>query len=73
MTSLHEQPRTAPNLSIPAPTPLEAEAAELEALNAGLRRHVDAWRTAHDAAVSHISDLLTRMDSILERADRNWR
>jgi hypothetical protein len=73
MTSLHEQPRTAPSLSIKAPTPLESEAAELEALNAGLRRHVTAWRTAHDSAVSHMTDLLTRMDSILERAERNYR
>jgi hypothetical protein len=73
MTSLHASPRTASSLSIPAPTQLEAEAAELEALSAGLRRHTAAWRSAHDQAVSHMSDLLNRMDSILERAERNYR
>lgn len=73
MTSLHASPHMASRISIPAPTQLEAEAAELEALSTGLRRHTAAWRSAHDQAVSHMGELLSRMDSILERAERNFR
>jgi hypothetical protein len=71
MTTLHVSPRMASSLSAPIPGQLETEAAELEALNAGLKRHVMAWRTAHDSAVTHVTDLLKRMDDILERAERN--
>jgi hypothetical protein len=50
---------------------LESEAGELEALNVGLKRHVAAWRSAHDSAVARLSGVLARMDSILERIEQN--
>ena len=50
---------------------LASEAGELDALNVGLKRHVAAWRSAHDAAVARLSGVLARMDSILERIERN--
>jgi len=50
---------------------LESEAGELDALNVGLKRHVAAWRAAHDSAVARLSGVLARMDSILERIEQN--
>jgi hypothetical protein len=50
---------------------LESEASELESLNVGLKRHVAAWRSAHDSAVARLSGVLARMDSILERIEQH--
>lgn len=72
MTSLHASPSTA-SFTHTAPGSLEAEASELEALNAGLKRHVIAWRSAHDSAVDRLTEVLARMDALIERADRNLR
>lgn len=52
---------------------LETEAVELDALNIGLKRHVIAWRSAHDSAVTQLTNVLARMDSILERIGQNGR
>jgi len=73
MTSLHASPSTASSIASAHPGNLEAEASELEALNAGLKRHVIAWRSAHDSAVGELTSLLARMDALLERAERNLR
>jgi hypothetical protein len=73
MTSLHASPSTASTYAHQVPGSLETEASELEALNAGLKRHVTAWRTAHDSAVTHMTELLARMDAVIERAERNLR
>lgn len=51
-------------------TTLAQEAAELDALHAGLMRHMTAWRTAHDGATARLNALLERMDAFLERCDR---
>ena len=73
MTSLHASTSTASPFVHQAPGSLATEASELEALNAGLPRHVMAWRVAHDTAVTHMTDLLARMDALLDRAERNLR
>jgi hypothetical protein len=73
MTSLHASPSTVSPYAHQVPGSLETEASELEALNAGLKRHVTAWRTAHDSAVTHMTELLARMDAVIERAERNLR
>ena len=49
------------------------EASELDALHGGLKRHVAAWVTAHETAVTSLATILKRMDSILERIERNRR
>jgi len=73
MTSLHASPSTVTPYANHVPGSLETEASELEALNAGLKRHVSAWRTAHEHAVTHMTELLARMDAVIERAERNLR
>lgn len=73
MTSLHASPSTTSFIKPACSGNLEAEASELEALNAGLKRHVMAWRTAHESAVGELTSLLARMDALLERAERNLR
>lgn len=50
---------------------LESEAGELDALNIGLKRHVASWSAAHNSAVAQLTNVLARMDSILERIERN--
>jgi len=73
MTSLHASSTTASPFIHQTPGILETEASELEQLNAGLQRHVMAWRVAHETAVTHMTDLLARMDALLDRAERNLR
>ena len=48
---------------------LEQEAGELDALHAGLVRHLDAWRGAHDATVLRLGAVMARMDAVLERVE----
>lgn len=55
------------------PAGLQLEAGELETMNQGLKRHVAAWRAAHESAVSHLTGMLARMDNLLERAGREHR
>lgn len=50
---------------------LQTEARELDSLSVGLKRHVTAWRAAHDSTVDQLTRVLSRMDSILERIERN--
>lgn len=50
---------------------LQLEARELDTLSVGLKRHVSAWRAAHDSTVDQLTRVLARMDSILERIERN--
>ncbi len=52
---------------------LLTEASELDALHTGLKRHVAAWAAAHETAVVSLATILKRMDSILERIERNRR
>lgn len=73
MTSVHSSPTTASSFTPAVSVSLEAEASELEALNAGLKRHVIAWRTAHESAVGELTSLLARMDAVIARAERNLR
>ena len=73
MTSVHSSPSTASPFAPAVSGSLEAEASELEALNAGLKRHDIAWRTAHESAVGELTSLLARMDALIERAERNLR
>lgn len=47
---------------------LEQEAGELEALHLGLRRHLTAWRDAHESAIMRLGAVAARVDAILERA-----
>jgi len=73
MTTAHATQST----SVPSPHSategLVSEARELDALHAGLKRHVAAWVTAHETAVVSLATILKRMDSILERIERNRR
>lgn len=55
----------------PVTQSLHAEVTELDALNTGLKLHVAAWQAAHITAVSTMTSMLERMDSILARIDRN--
>lgn len=48
---------------------LEQEARELEALHLGLRRHLAAWRNAHESATTRLGAVMERIDSLLERAE----
>lgn len=49
---------------------LELETGELDALHAGLVRHLSAWRDAHEAAILRMGAVMARMDAILERVER---
>jgi hypothetical protein len=49
-------------------TTLDQEAAELEALHSGLRRHLTAWRGAHESATVRLGAVMARIDAVLERA-----
>ena len=73
MTTQHATQST----SIPSPHSvtegLLTEAGELDALHVGLKRHVSAWVAAHETAVTSLATILKRMDSILERIERNRR
>jgi hypothetical protein len=71
MTPAQSSPITQAETNFPFANSLQLEAGELDALNEGLKRHVVAWRSAHESAVSHLSQVLARMDSILERIERN--
>jgi hypothetical protein len=50
---------------------LDEEARELEALHLGLRRHLCAWRDAHEAAILRLGAVMARIDTIVERIERN--
>ena len=50
---------------------LAQEAGELDALHAGLVRHLAAWRDAHEAAIFRLGAVMARMDAILERVERH--
>jgi len=52
---------------------LEQEAGELEALHSGLRRHLTAWRGAHESAIIRLGAVMARIDSVLERAEHTRR
>lgn len=71
MTPAQSTPVTNSETNFPFANSLHLEAGELDALNNGLKRHVVAWRSAHESAVSHLTLVLARMDSILERIERN--
>jgi hypothetical protein len=49
---------------------LDQEAGELDALHAGLVRHLTVWRDAHEAAVMRLGAVMARMDAVLERMER---
>ena len=71
MTTLHSTQTSSAEQNYSFSQSLQSEARELETLNSGLKRHVTAWRSAHDSAVTQLSAVLARMDSILERIERN--
>ena len=48
---------------------LEQEAGELDVLHTGLVRHLNAWRGAHDAAISRVGAVMARMDGAIERLE----
>jgi hypothetical protein len=52
---------------------LEQEAGELEALHSGLRRHLTAWRSAHESASQGLGAVMARIDAVLERAEHTRR
>ena len=70
MTPAQPTPATHSQMNYSFAHGLHTEARELGALNTGLQRHVIAWKSAHDSAVSHLTKVLARMDSILERIER---
>jgi hypothetical protein len=47
---------------------LKQEAGELETLHAGLRRHLTAWRDAHERASTRLNSVTARIDALLARA-----
>jgi hypothetical protein len=52
---------------------LKQEAGELEALHSGLRRHLTAWRGAHESATLRLGAVMARIDAVLERAEHTRR
>ena len=71
MTPAQSSPNTHSEMNYPFAQSLQVEASELDDLNSGLKRHVIAWRSAHESAVSQLTNVLARMDAILERIERN--
>lgn len=49
---------------------LEHEAHELDALNVGLRRHLTAWRNAHETAIMRLGTVMARIDAAVEEIER---
>jgi hypothetical protein len=49
---------------------LEQEAGELEALHLGLRRHLAAWRNAHETTAMRLDAVMAHMDAVIARAER---
>lgn len=50
---------------------LELEARELESLHLGLRRHLTAWRDAHDGATARLTAVIARLDKILAHGEHS--
>lgn len=70
MTIAQSTPATHSEMNYSFAHGLNTEARELDELNSGLQRHVIAWKSAHESAVTHLTNVLARMDSILERIER---
>ena len=69
MAIAHATPRK--NKQLPARNlsdTLKQEVGELETLHAGLRRHVAAWRDAHERASTRLNGVTARIDALLARA-----
>lgn len=49
---------------------LHGEVGELEAMSAGLRRHLNAWRGANETATARIDAVMARIDAVVERIER---
>jgi hypothetical protein len=52
-------------------TTLDDEARELETLHLGLRRHLCAWRDAHETAILRLGAVMARIDAMVERLERD--
>jgi len=50
---------------------LDQESDELEMLRAGLLRHLDAWRDAHETTIRRLGAVMARMDAIVARIEQN--
>ncbi len=69
MTAQHATPATKAKTKATFARALEQEAGELDAMHTGLVRHLDAWRGAHDAAVSRVATVMARMDAAIDRIE----
>lgn len=69
MNTHHATPANKPKAQTHFTGALEQEAGELDALHAGLVRHLDAWRGAHDATILRLGAVMARMDAVLERVE----
>lgn len=58
-----------PDLAPPSGVrPLERETNDLDALSAGLRHHLAAWRTRHEQVTGHARKIVERIDLLLDKA-----
>ena len=70
MTTAHATSRNRKKNEANFSTALQGEVNELEALSAGLRRHLSAWRSANETAIMSLGAVMARIDAAVERIER---
>lgn len=69
MKTQHTTPATKAKTKATFTHALEQEAVELGTLHAGLVRHLEAWRGAHEAATLRVAAVTARIDAAIERIE----